>query len=359
MTHIIDNNLYDLTNFIHPGGKQLLNISRGMDITTVFHSNHFDSVIIKNTILAKYFVKKVQVCNTNPIISQEYEDMKQIASNIIIQKKIHIRQLNKLYDFICITSFFINLCLIVMVYMFPLNSLIATPSVVVINMLKIIIGGYGHQCIHRNSMFNFSLTLGGFVSNRWILEHTFKHHSITNYNEDPDLIRMQKIFKVPFSLLRFIISSIYVGISIYVKFLKEISVLSFMDIFAIFVLYAEVFVSVKSNNLALHLLSRVLVGSLFIVFDYNNHYSCNIKLNNISSIYHENQILQSQDVVITGNDFIDIFFGFGLNFQTIHHLFPKLTNMELIMIKKEIYKNKKINIISFSDAIYNCIFYFN
>ena len=54
---IIENKLYDLSNFIdrHPGGKVWLNMTKGQDVTELFIVHHLNEQKARDT-LAKYYV---------------------------------------------------------------------------------------------------------------------------------------------------------------------------------------------------------------------------------------------------------------------------------------------------------------
>lgn len=51
----VGDNLYDLSEFNHPGGQNLLEMSRGTDITEAFESHHLDMEKVRK-VLEKYLV---------------------------------------------------------------------------------------------------------------------------------------------------------------------------------------------------------------------------------------------------------------------------------------------------------------
>lgn len=52
----VHDGLYDLAGFEHPGGRDLLENSRGTDITELFEAHHID-IEKSRAVLAKYYVK--------------------------------------------------------------------------------------------------------------------------------------------------------------------------------------------------------------------------------------------------------------------------------------------------------------
>ena len=309
------------------------------------------------------FIEKYKITNVEKYkitnVENYHHKMNRECNQLLKKHSNQIKKLNFMYMWINIAMYLFDIFTMIFLLLGYNKYFILFTHF----LSNIFAGGYGHDSIHRKSNCQHFLTKAGFTSGLWLKQHTIIHHTKTNEPDDPDLIRFMRVFKIMNGLPALFLTSFYVGFSIYIKLAREFKYCSWLDIFQYLINYIQAYLMINAYGFVSFFSLRLIAGWWFILFDFNNHYTPNLLTNTKNMGFIEQQVKTSQDVILTNNYLFDSLVGFGLQQQTIHHLFPRLTNMECAIVSKEMYKiieeKYTINKISFWEAIYNTIFKFN
>ena len=342
----IHGKIYNIDNFNHPGGNTFIEINKGCDITTLFETHHI------NYKLAKKALNKLNIVGTydqkinydfkryNNLRERIYNKFKTKKSRMInnitrysllgyitLGTFLHCKLLE--YNYYNIDMYFIPLCL--------LSSLVNT-----------ILGGFGHNGIHKLEYSSLLLDWNGLSSLEWLLEHVHSHHMYTNTIYDHDSITMEpflnwipsnkkSIFENNGKHLIFLIGEIVVLIqgNFIHKFRWLILFNSKYPLWlrlAPFMIILRIFSHILTQGLLFGLFNLIIclifAGYYFSYLAHLNHVNVNNKnydnLDNIDFINH--QINNTNDIKINEN-LSSIFLN--LNKQKMHHLFPTIDHSQL------------------------------
>uniref|UniRef100_A0A6C0LCX6 Fatty acid desaturase domain-containing protein n=1 Tax=viral metagenome TaxID=1070528 RepID=A0A6C0LCX6_9ZZZZ len=357
----IHGKIYNIDNFDHPGDNTFIEINKGCDVTTLFETHHINyklanDTLDKLTIVGTYNSKINYNFNSYYILREKifskFKNKKSRVMNniskyalfgyITLGTYLHYKLLQ--YNFSNIeTSFtnFIALCL--------LSSLVNG-----------ILGGFGHNGIHKLLYSSLLLDWNGLSSLEWLLEHVHSHHMYTNTIYDHDSISMKpflnwipsntnSIFSVNGKHFIFLIAELVVPIqgNFIHKFRWSILFNNKYQLWlrlAPFVFILRIFSHILHQGILFGLINIIIClifsGYYFSYLAHLNHVNFDNKnhdsLDNLDFINH--QINNTNDIKINKN-LSSVFLN--LNKQKMHHLFPTIDHSQL----NKLYKicNKDIN----------------
>lgn len=177
----IGGKVYDVSAFSHPGGKVLIEFSKGQDCTALFQSHHVN------------FGKAEKVLSTLPCVG-DYEVVDDYDFSMyrkVTNKVLHSLKNKNVSPRVVFERgmvVFMTLSLHVCLCFFPFFD----PWLVILtSVLNTLSGGIGHNYLHRVRPLSLMLDWNGLSTSEWILEHTFSHHMHTNKKTDHDAVSME------------------------------------------------------------------------------------------------------------------------------------------------------------------------
>lgn len=174
----VHNKLYDLTDFLpkHPGGRDWLEFTKGIDITEAFEASHIRNFTKVEHILAKYYVKDIDTARNSPYTFDEnsfYRTLKRKADPILQQvgsgysAKILVIQ----------DSLFISYLVLAMIGVSMSFRSIQIFAGIALGMCSI----GGHNFLHKaDNWRQYYLDLCPLSSFEFRITHAFSHHLYPN-----------------------------------------------------------------------------------------------------------------------------------------------------------------------------------
>jgi len=353
----IHGKIYNIDNFNHPGGNTFIEINKGCDITALFETHHINYKLA-NDVLDRLTIVGTYNKKINYDFSRYYDLRKKIFNEFKTKKSRLMNNISKFSLF-----GFINLGLFLHYNLLKYNfsnikiNLTNLLSFLVLcllsSLVNSILGGYGHNGVHKLLYSSLLLDWNGLSLLEWLLEHVHSHHMYTNTIYDHDSISMKpflnwipsntdSIFSVNGKHLIFLIAELVVPIqgnfihkfrwSILFnnKYPLWIRLAPFIFILRIFshLLYQGILFGLI--NIAICL---IMAGYYFAYLAHLNHVNFNNKnYNNLNSLdFINHQINNTNDIKIDEN-LSSIFLN--LNKQKMHHLFPTIDHSQLNKLYK-------------------------
>ena len=348
----IHGKIYNIDNFNHPGGNTFIEINKGCDITTLFETHHINYKLA-NDVLNKLTVIGTYNQKINYDFKRYYSLREKIYSNFKTKKSRVMNNITKysLLGYITL-GLFLHYKLLQYNFSNIETSLTSLTSFIVFSLfsslVNTILGGFGHNGIHKLLYSSLLLDWNGLSSLEWLLEHVHSHHMYTNTIYDHDAISMQpflnwipsntdSIFSFNGKHLIFLIGELIVSIqgNFIHRFRWSILFNSKYPLWlrlAPFVFILRVFSHILFQGILFGLINvticLIIAGYYFSYLAHLNHVNFNNKnydnLDNIDFINH--QINNTNDLKINEN--LSVLF-LNLNKQKMHHLFPTIDNSQL------------------------------
>jgi hypothetical protein len=383
----IHNNYYDLTNFldIHPGGKQILKSSQGIDATAAFESYHAFSDMSKiKLIMEKYKINNHNICSLNIIPSSKYTFSNDGFYHEVkneVKKYMKNKNTKLTYTWLCLSI--ITLCVYIFTFIYTFLGTLNPFNYRIISSLIsgtcILIWGLHtyhdatHSAISTNKSINKNVSIIGSALllwdwTTWIKHHSILHHSFTgDYKLDPDMKYTVSFLNNNVKKNNNVIKSSYISI-----LLSIFPGLFFSQaLIYLFAQYKQKLLGFKINNTktfieSLIILTQVICmiygNSVLLVFLYlfalNINYSIAIlpdhdlfetKLNYKHNVTDWGEIQVRHSGNFAQNNIIYTRLYGGINYQIEHHLFPSLNSYhlpEISIIVQEVCKKHNIKYIS-------------
>lgn len=331
---IIDNNLYDVEEFNHPGGEIILS-HLNTDASDVFHAFHSPEAF---EVLSRFHVSVVNE-KTTPI-AQRFQQLR----NEFIKLKLFEA------DFVFfLIHLFINFCLLIFSLVVGLmfkNIHGVLSSACIMALFWQQCGWLAHDFLHhsvfKNRRYNLYMAyvLGGlcqgFSPMWWKNKHNTHHAHPNLHGSDPDIDTLPFLAwsELDISILK---TKFFIRYQAYFYFpLLAIARLSWC-LQSITYVYSNKHEIWEPISLGLHWILMIFYLMQFpiklsIVFLITSQFVCGILLALVFSLNHNGMaVLEKQtdfftQQIITGRDihpnwFTNWFCG-GLNFQIEHHIFP-------------------------------------
>lgn len=358
----IHGNLYEINNFDHPGGNTFIEINKGCDITVLFETHHINYNLAYNSLknLNKIGTYKQDIFYNY----SSYYYFRNKVLNIFQNKKSRLMNNFSRYcliSYICLGSFTYYKML---KYTYDNLDIFFIPICLINSLVCSILGGFGHNGIHKLNFSSLLLDWNGLSSLEWLLEHVHSHHMYTNTIYDHDAISMipflnwlpsknKSIFGTYGKHLIFSIAELIVPIQgnlihrfrwsilfnnkypIWLKFAPIIFVIRIL----LHINYQGIIFGIVNLSMCL-----IIAGYYFAYLAHLNHINLNNKnydkINNLDFIEH--QMENTNDLKIN-NYFTHLFLH--LNKQNMHHLFPTIDHSQLYKVYDLLndYKLQNIN----------------
>ncbi len=356
MIVIIDGIIYDLTNFDHPGGNDIIELftQHQSDLTMAFVSNH--SRIFPHRKFQSYRAlnyDKDFVDNTIKSSIETYKDYLELIQNVK-DAKITPSPSN-LYWCKLVLLLFFNIYLNYRLHFINWSFKVA----LILGYINALIGlNVQHDANHGslsnnktiNKVFGLSQNLIGGSRKAWIIQHMVKHHVHTNVlGKDPDtdgldVVRIHKEssrywfhrFQYIYTLLGLPLFSYQILIIETYECIKNQYILDLISKCAFIYLnivkpFDGTIVGFVKTQIPIMLTGAYL--SLFFLLSHN-YKGVPDGNNTKNGTFMENQITNScnfkSDILTQVNG--------GLNYQIEHHLFPRYNHMKYkdlsVVVKK-------------------------
>lgn len=371
----INGNYYDLKNFNHPGGIEALQLSYGLDSTTLFKSHHpFTQEDKLETILEKYKIDKPEniTINDSPHFDFNTEFSKDIineAKNYFLDEAsrrgvslIEATKSTPFWNMINFLQLGTTAYTLYNFYMGETWSIIALPIMLFLNFR------IAHEANHFSNVTDKNInsllchtSLYFQNSFLWKLQHTVGHHTFTNIlNNDPDLHHFDEFNFRIHKDLTWHKSQYYQYIIILLSYFYGSTGLKFHN--TIKYIMNDKFLSINykpSTEQKIYIITEIsLFLILFFIIPYYLYgftytatpaiiYSILFMLFTQINHIHQDNMVHSNDwykhQVITASNFsVDNHFMFfisgGLNYQIEHHLFPTISHCHIPYLHKKIKK---------------------
>ena len=353
----IHGKIYNIDNFNHPGGNTFIEINKGCDITTLFETHHINYKLA-NDVLDRLTIVGTYNKKINYDFKRYYTLREKIYSKFKTKKSRIMNNITK-YSLLGYITFGLFLHCKLLQYNFSnieknLTSLTSFLGLCLLSSLvNSILGGFGHNGIHKLLYSSLLLDWNGLSSLEWLLEHVHSHHMYTNTIYDHDAISMkpflnwipsntESIFSVNGKHLIFLIAELVVPIqgNFIHKFRWKILFNNKYPLWlrlAPFVFILRIFSHLLFQGILFGLINvticLIIAGYYFAYLAHLNHVNFNNKnhnsLDNIDFIDH--QINNTNDIKINEN-LSSLFLN--LNKQKMHHLFPTIDHSQLNKLYK-------------------------
>ena len=364
----IHGKIYNIDNFNHPGGNTFIEINKGCDITTLFETHHINYKLAKDVLdrlpIVGTYNKKI-----NYDFKRYYTLREKIYSKFKTKKSRIMNNITK-YSLLGYITFGLFLHCKLLQYNFSNVQPSFLGLCLISSLVNSILGGFGHNGIHKLLYSSLLLDWNGLSSLEWLLEHVHSHHMYTNTIYDHDAISMkpflnwipsntESIFSVNGKHLIFLIAELVVPIqgNFIHKFRWTILFNNKYPLWlrlAPFIFIIRVFSHILFQGILFGLINvticLIIAGYYFAYLAHLNHVNVKNKnhnnLDNVDFINH--QINNTNDFKIDKN-LSSIFLN--LNKQKMHHLFPTIDHSQL----NKSYKicNKDINCESKNISVLN------
>jgi len=377
----IGNQWYDFSKFNHPGGKQILELSRDRfeDATFAFESHHHDykraRMIIKRYLVPGHVIEEKQNqmiatrptrpngknnVNGNGIPNNVHHDQcldankhPNLMGDDAFYSVLRQRVTNYLHDIGCPSGGPTLECLIIFWIVFCLWVVLMTASwytgsfVIggVTGICSAYLGAFGHNWIHQPKYKHWgwailSLDTIGFSSECWYRDHLLQHHMYTNTPWDNHFRGTDPFLVTDPSRSRNFVQKhimpcllpVLLSFGCYANYLAHLTwILGGQEVLSIGkVLWPLIHYLFWSRwgwyGLAFYFGINSITANYYFTIALMNHnaeHTLNVKKRNKARDWGEAQLLVSADWCV------DIPFWQGivflwLNFHTVHHLFPRM-----------------------------------
>ena len=328
---------YAAKDIDHPGGKAFIAASRGTDATLLFESSHL------NIDAAKMLLERLPIRGNGPKNPTNFDSYARLRKTAFTrypsrQSRAATRETLQKFNiwfFLTVTSY------AMLLYTEPFTVLWIL-CCVASAVTSTVLGGMGHNFLHRLDIRAAALDWNGLSSFEWLLEHIVSHHPHPNTTKDHDSISMlpfvrwlpsesnkatwEKILNDMLLLLIFFVGEIAVAIQGNLGHRCRWNLPHEMPRWMAFAPWLFVF------RLVGILVTHGLYGIVTILFSLSIasfYFSFLAHLNHCVGAAQETNDFVQQQLCNT----IDLpSFGpydLGLDRQTLHHLFPTLDHSRI------------------------------
>lgn len=336
----IDGKTYDVTDFNHPGGQQMLDSVIGSEFATEVFQTYHSSTSRANTIL-----KKMEVNNSKskdqvsffPMDSETYIDL----------EKLVLQFRNKSNKYMTFWWFITNGIL----FIAGMDSFIKGKiffAIPLLIMFKVHMGFTLYHYLHHGGLYKqfpglskyleIFLNISTYHGQDWKRAHNLLHHvSVNNPTVDEDIFSGMPYIRLHNSqsyfwyhryqhIYIFFLFALY-GLIVVFKGKSERMIYPLLDII-IYCIFPGLINKKLLYSVIAYLTIKVLSGVIFITIFSLSHNSIDlvndIEFTNLkSNCWAKNQITQS---VNWGGQLMCFLLG-GINYQIEHHLFPNIHPM--------------------------------
>jgi fatty acid desaturase len=353
----IHGKIYNIDNFNHPGGNTFIEINKGCDITTLFETHHINYKLA-NDVLDRLIIVGTYNKKINYDFKRYYTLREKIYSKFKTKKSRIMNNITK-YSLLGYITFGLFLHCKLLEYNFSnietnLKGFISFLGLCLVSSLvNSILGGFGHNGVHKLLYSSLLLDWNGLSSLEWLLEHVHSHHMYTNTIYDHDAISMkpflnwipsntESIFSVKGKHIIFFIAELVVAIqgNFIHKFRWSILFNNKYPIWlrlAPFIFVLRIFSHILFQGILFGTINAticlIMAGYYFAYLAHLNHVNFDNKnhdsIDNLDFISH--QINNTNDIKINEN-LSDLFLN--LNKQKMHHLFPTIDHSQLNKLYK-------------------------
>jgi linoleoyl-CoA desaturase len=371
-------NYYDLSDFNHPGGKEVIKyIDKIPDATPYFESYHKEGQRYVEIKFKKYKIQESEkVIESNNLDVYDYTHYKEIKR--IVQTYLSVNKCETKYrtfeKFIFIVQAFLITSLMSLSH--PIFHVVS--GILNIGFSVGLLHSGGHHAISKNNRINYFLyNLGCIFSGiipleSWKVNHNYYHHLYTGTKFDPDIDNYAPHFlthpkskyeKRKLSKFSKCFYFIFVFCWQWFGILKQhfkwiimrggirgfLGILDFQSYFNISTILSICIYIFYLYKSPVHFVCFVLGMNLgFSSIVLPNHYTNKTYKTNVeSNDWAIKQITESANFC-TNNYFITYFFG-GINYQIEHHLFPSFSPYTLGCIQPLIKKYCNENGITYNE----------
>lgn len=168
---------------IHPGGSIWIEVCKGTDATALFETMHI------NNKLAKLHLKKIPAVGTYSVFKKwNFDSYRNLSDKMLsLFPTLHSRQAFRYkFAFWILLGSSLHIALLFQTQL-NLNWFLIIVSSSIVNT---ILGGFGHNYLHKLDASCLALDWNGLSSFEWMLEHIISHHCNPNSEHDHDTISM-------------------------------------------------------------------------------------------------------------------------------------------------------------------------
>ena len=322
--------IYDIRDFHHPGGQFWIHMCDGTDVTILFETMHLNN---------KLALKALNTLDKKGTYREKY-NFDFTSYRRVAEKVLHAfpSRTSRIQTSLFSNKFtiYVILCGISMILLAYTSHVWWFGTCILNGVLNAIIGGYGHNYLHRLDFRALALDWNGLSSFEWFFEHIMSHHPYPNTEDDHDSVSMLPFvswlnpsFKNIIIFPIFCIGEIIVTLQGYIGHRCRWKVPDGTPVWMIFAPWLFVL------RFCVHIiLNGVLIGTVGLMISMivaSFHFSLLAHLNHAPNTKETQDFmlyqLQSTRDLITPFIFPDIYLG--LDRQTLHHLFPSIDHSHL------------------------------
>lgn len=352
---IVEDSVYDFSEFQHkhPGGRVWFQFNTHRDITVSFHTYHNNPERLR-PILAKYKIADKseayhpEIAIPKFLLPPDFDAAKHIPSfdfadsslllprvrSLLLQPSVssHLKWMNFLFDFVTLSLMIVYALMSVGLCFGYVSPYLTIPALIV---LRTALAGSGHYYVHSKApnwgSALFDMNYVG-TSATAVDGHVLLHHAYTQSGADVktsfffSMLGLPTIWRIPGYTLHKLGNMLFGNVARSIEmnwFERDGSVI--YPVFLWFIkalLMAEFWVSLAYGNIMPWTLQYL--GSLW----YN---TCLVLSSHEFEHYGEDhpgkdwgkfQVINSYDLIILGNPWIDVFLSAGLSPHRAHHLLP-------------------------------------
>ena len=172
--------LYDARAFVHPGGDVFLDLVRGTDATALFETSHVHVAAARKALAA------LPTCGTyEPKVVRDFEGTYAALRDVALA---HLPSRASRATPPPRRALWMASTVVAHLALFLVPEWWTVMAVAVCNT---VLGGYGHDALHRLDAHALLLDWNGLSSFEWLLEHVSSHHPHVNTPHDHDALSME------------------------------------------------------------------------------------------------------------------------------------------------------------------------
>jgi fatty acid desaturase len=330
---LFNKKLYNFNNFInnHPGGKWVIEESKGHDITYLVQNNHNWTKEQAVNRLKKYEYKT----NTNYNTILEW-DIELDSIHDALKKKgfDHTNLKTPLWGWLYYLIYGITYS------MYFYNWIVNGNYGIIVGLFGVIFGLIQHEASHSalsnnpwiNYIFRYTLIPWASPEN-WYKRHSINHHQYTNTILDDDYITDNNYFVRHHKSTHWYYPQRIqtLTITLYSFFLTFFFSIGYVSIIQLLIISSHYYLH---NNIVSALSPFMTFGFIFIIISQLNHIQNKTTPKQI--LYAPTNFVKHQIACCYdyshGNHIITIITSF-LNYQTYHHLFPNISHFHFLILK--------------------------
>jgi len=184
--------LYDVSDFDHPGGRAWMHATHGLDVTALFETSHVDHPAAVRALRRLPVLGTYDTCPHTRREFASYADVRARVRRLLPRRADRGMSAAGRHRMLLVWSLALGAHAVVLAQVQWTADVIDVVVLVGVSaLLNSMIGGYGHNAMHRLEPAAVGLDWNGLSAYEWMLEHAISHHPHVNTPRDHDALSME------------------------------------------------------------------------------------------------------------------------------------------------------------------------